>query len=157
MRETGTGLVLAEQAGDEAGLSHALKQIDRRLVLQKHPAAVAGGFVYKVFVVVSEDQPAECICTWADEHGNPLQLSSGLLDLVQSLDPSARDRRGPTAEQRNGQLRTELANAREQDADRVSEDHRGKVERATVTVGMSTRPAKPYWQRNSHLPERFRR
>jgi hypothetical protein len=153
MRETGSGLVLAEQAADEAGLSRALKQLDDRLVLQRHAGDVAGGWVYKVFTIVSDDEPAECVCTGADEYGNPLPLSSGLLDLVQRLRPDARDRRGPTSDERNAAYRAELDHARTVDAERVSDDHRAKIERGSVTVSLTAGRRKPYWMRNHRPPE----
>lgn len=157
MRETGSGLVLAEQAADEAGLSRALKQIDPRLVLQRHPGDVAGGWVYKVFAVVNEDEPAECICTWADDHGNPLPLSSGLLDLVNQLRPDARARRGPTSDERNTAYRGQLEQAKRDDAERVSDDHRAKIERKQVVVSLAAGRRKPYWLRNNRPPEATQR
>ena len=153
MRETGSGLVLAEQASDEAGLSAALKRIDSRLVLQKHPGEVAGGWVYKVFAIVSDDQPAECICTWADDHGNPLPLSSGLLDLVNKLRPDNRSRRGPSSDERNAELRAELEKTRSDNAERVNDDHRAKIERKAVTVSLASGQRPPSWLRNQRPPE----
>lgn len=153
MRETGAGLVIAEQSADEASIARALKQIDSRLVLQKHPAEIRGGWVYKVFAIVSDDQPAEAVCTWADEYGNPLELSSGLVDLVNRLRPDARSRRGPDSDERNAAHREQLQRAREEDAERVNEDHRAKIERGRVTVSLATGANRPAWLRNTRPPE----
>lgn len=157
MRETGTGLVLAEEAQDEARLSRALKEIDSRLVLQKHAGDVPGGLVYKVFAIVGEDEPAECVCTWADEYGNPLELSSGLLDLVNRLRPDARGRRGASADERNAAYREHLQHIRDEDAERVNDDHRAKIERGAVTVSLTAGKRKPYWMRNQRPPEATQR
>lgn len=150
-RETGTGLVVAEHSADEARLSHALREIDDRYVLQKHPGDVAGGYVYKVFCVVSEDQEAVCILTWADDSGRPLPLSSGLVEEVKRWRPEARSRRGPDADERNRQLQERREQERREALEAITDEHRAKVERGQVTVGLSTRVRKPGWQRNRHL------
>lgn len=142
---------MAEHSRDEASLQRALREIDDRYVLQKHPGNVEGGFVYKVFCVVSEDQEAVCILTWADDYGNPLPLSSGLIDEVQKWRPENRSRRGLTADERNTQLEARREQERRDALAAITEEHRAKVERGQVTVGMSTRPRKPGWQRNRHL------
>lgn len=150
-RETGTGLVVAEHSVDEARLSHALREIDDRYVLQKHPGNVPGGYVYKVFCVVSEDQEAVCILTWADDHGRPLPLSSGLIEEVKRWRPEARSRRGPDADERNRQLEQRREQERREALAAITDEHRPQIERGRVTVGMSTRLCRPAWQRNRHL------
>lgn len=142
---------MAEHSRDEVSLQHALREIDDRYVLQKHPANVAGGFVFKVFCVVSEDQEAVCILTWADDHGRPLPLSSGLIEEVKRWRPEARARRGPDADERNRRLKQRREQERREALAAVTDEHRAQIERGRVTVGMSTRPRKPAWQRNRHL------
>ena len=153
-RETGLGLVVAEQAADEAQLGRALKEIDDRYVLQKHPGNVPGGFVYKVYCVVSEDHPAECVLAWADEHGNPLPLSSGLLDEVRKWRPEARARRGPGADERNQALQERRERDRREALRAVSDEHRAELERGKISVALGTRTKKPYWQRRFRGGER---
>lgn len=150
-RETGTGLVVAEHSADEAALQHALREIDDRYVLQKHPGDVPGGFVFKVFCVVSEDQEAVCVLTWADDHGRPLPLSSGLIEEVKRWRPEARARRGPDADERNRRLEQRREQERREALAAITDEHRAQIERGRVTVGMSTRPRKPSYQRNRHL------
>jgi hypothetical protein len=147
-----SGLVLAEEASDEARLSRAIKQVDDRYVLQRHPASVEGGYVYKVYCIVSEDQPALCILTWSDEKGNPLPLSSGLVEEVKKWRPENRDRRGPNEDARNAQIRAETQRLREEQLAAISEDHRPKIERGRVSVSR-TRTGKPSWMRNKRPPQ----
>lgn len=156
-RQMGSGLVLAEQSADEAGLQRALRQIDDRLVLQKHPASVGGGWVYKVYRIVSDDQPAHCVCTWTDDHGRPLPLSSGLLDLVQSLRVEARDRRGPDADERNRRRQERVAKAHRDAGDSLVSEHRARVEKGRVSVGLGSSSKLAGWQRNRSLPGGGRR
>lgn len=152
-RQTGSGLILAEQGGDEASISRALKEIDDRYVLQKHPGDVEGGWVYKVFCVWSEDHDAEYVLSWADDYGRPLPLSSGLIEEVKRWRPENRHRRGLDADAHNQQLRERTAREHHEQLLEISADHRPKVERGRVTVGMSTRSKKPGFQRNTRPPQ----
>jgi hypothetical protein len=152
VRDTGQGLVVAEEAADEAQLGRALKEIDDRYVLQKHPGEVPGGWVYKVFCIVSEDQPAVCILTWANERGDPLELSSGLIDEVKRWRPEARGRRGPDADARNERLLEQTERDREARAATLADDHAAGIVRGRVSVSMGPRPRKPGFQRRGKRP-----
>jgi hypothetical protein len=99
-RQTESGLVLAEQAADGAGLRRALKDIDRNLVLWP-PDAMSP--YWRVLERRGDDRPAETILTWMGMDATPLPLSSGILDEVQRLRKDARNR-GLTVEERNAQL-----------------------------------------------------
>lgn len=79
-RQNESGFVVAEEALDEARLSRALKEIDDRLVLQKERFDGPGGWRYRVLRVWSDEHPAAHLFWWADEYGNPLELTSGILD-----------------------------------------------------------------------------
>lgn len=151
-RETGLGLTLVESHGSEAQLQLALKRIDDRLVLQKHPGNVEGGYVYKVFKIVSEDRPAEAVCTWCDEYGRPLPLSSGLLSRVESLRMGARGT-GPDADEHNARLTAEREKTAQDARDAVMDMHRAKLERGQTTVAFGSGTGKRYWQRNLDGPK----
>jgi hypothetical protein len=143
-RTTAVGLVLAEHAQDEAAVARALRQIDDKLCLQKHPGQISGGWVYKVFRAWSDDHPADLICTWADEYGNPLPLTMGLVDLVNRLRLDAPNR-GVDADAHN---EAHLAGIRKLGRDleqAVIDDHRAKVERGRVSVSMGVTNRKPEW------------
>ena len=135
-RTTGVGLVLAEHSQDEAGVKRALQQIDDRLVLQKHPAAVPGGWVYKVFRLVSDDTPPDLVCAWADEYGNPLPLTSGLVDKVNSLRRDAPGK-GVSVDEHNAAHVERARRIGRESAERVIEDHFAYVERGRHSVSMS--------------------
>lgn len=150
-RGTETGLVLAEEAGDELRLSRALKQIDDRLVLQRHPGKVAGGFVYKVLRIVSEDHPAEYVTTWADEYGNPLPLSSGLIEKVKSRMLCARNQ-GVDADEYNAKLVADRQKTREMALAAVVETHAPGIERGRLSVAFGSGTGKRYYQRNHRPP-----
>lgn len=145
-----SGLVLAEEGQDEARLQHALEQIDRSLVLQKHRADVGGGWVYKVIQQVSDDY-APVVFTWCDTFGNPLPLSSGLVEEFKGLRKEAAARRGPDADERNRQLVERTRLQIEADRDAVMADHRARVEKGRVGVGMSTRGRRHYRDSDGRL------
>lgn len=151
-RHSELGLTLVETRGSEAQLQRALKEVDDRLVLQRHPANVEGGFVYKVFEIVSEDVPAECITTWTDVYGRPIPLSSGLIEQVKSQRLGARNQ-GVDADTHNARLEAENDLKRVEAAEAVVETHRSKVERGQVTVSLGAGTSKRYWQRNTSGPK----
>lgn len=138
-RISGSGLVLCETAGDEAQLGRALKQIDDRLVLQKHPAAVEGGWIYKVFVLVSDSHPPQCIYTWMDELGNPLPLSSGIVDEVRKLRRDVREQHGLIdADEKNRRHLDAIHKRREEEAAEIIADHRARLERSQTQISFSS-------------------
>lgn len=152
-RETGSGLVLAEEAQDEASITRALKQIDPRYVLQKHPGEVEGGWVYKVFCIVNDSEPPIAIMSWSDDRGRPLPLSFGLVEEVKKWRPENRGRRGPDADERNRRLREQTDQLRRDQLEAISDDHRPFVERNRLGVALDVKPKKRYWQRGNALPE----
>jgi hypothetical protein len=88
-RVTQGGLILAQETMDGAALEAALKSRDPDLRLQAWPTDTFGTYIWKVVRMVGEDRPPETICCWMRD-GKPLPLSSGLLDLVDSLDRNTR-------------------------------------------------------------------
>ena len=66
-------------------LEKALKAFDRDLVLNAEFDPTYQMAVYDVHKRLGGDRPAAFICSWRDERGMPLPLSSGLLELVRKL------------------------------------------------------------------------
>lgn len=151
-RTTESGLVLAEQAQDEARLCRALKEIDDRYVLQANPSEETGQLIYEVLCVWSEDHPPVKVMAWTDRHGNPLPLSSGLIEEVKKWRPEARERRGADADAHNDRLRADTDRLRRTNLEAISDDHRAKVERARVTVSLGAGTSKPERMRNKRPP-----
>ena len=82
-----SGLVLATHGADEATAAAALRHHDRELRLVPQDSDAYGRRIYKVYRDRGNDRPAEFVCGWWDELGNPKPLSvTGLLDYVQRLD-----------------------------------------------------------------------
>jgi len=151
-RELSNGLVLAEESADEAALSRAIKEIDRAYVLQKNPDGDRPG-LYVVACIVSEDEPPVRILAWADERtGEPLPLSSGLVEEVKKWRPEARGRRGPGADEINEQRREEADKVRADQLAAITEDHKPFVGRGRVGVALGARSKVPYWRKNKRPP-----
>lgn len=71
-------------AADERSLERELQRLDDRLFLTFE---IEGGRqVYRVMCEYAGDRVA-CVTEWRDEKQQPLPLSSGLLELVRSLQP----------------------------------------------------------------------
>ena len=82
LRETMSGIVVADQALDERQVDRALKERERMLFLDKE--VWRGRLVYAVRLYVPDSEPLD-VLYWHDGHGNPLPLSSGILDRLDSL------------------------------------------------------------------------
>lgn len=112
-------LLVAAQATDERALSRALKQIDDRLILALNPDDETGRHVWQILIRYSGDRPAHLWISWTDDHGQPLPLSSAILEKVKRLrDADAfRDPRDHNTDLRLRELREEYAEAKEIAAD----------------------------------------
>lgn len=142
-RQTESGIVLAEHAADGAGLSRALKQIDRNLVLWP-PDAMSP--YWRVLERRGDDHPAETILTWMGVDGAPLPLSSGILDAVQRIRRDGRGH-GPTPEERNAELEAAVKKERRDGLDALADEYRPYLDRGRVGVSMGPKPRRRYWQR----------
>lgn len=136
---------------DEAAVSRALKALDRRLVLQKHARdGVEGGWVYKVICVVS-DTLAPIVFTWMDDYGNPLPLSSGLVEAVGERLAGSRNR--PLDEDEwNRKVVAERNADIEREKQAMMDDHRPYTERNRVSVSMAGMKKPAYWKRGGKVP-----
>src|SRR5438034_3190003 len=83
------GLTVAELGMDGAALERELKRRDPLLGLQGWPSQAHGCIVWRVVRDAGAGGP-ETVCVWQSPRGEPYPLSSGLLDLVDSLDRSSR-------------------------------------------------------------------
>lgn len=140
-----SGLVLAEHAQDEVGLTRALRQIDDRLSLQFRPP-------YYVVVCRVNDNYAPVIATWMDLHGHPLPLSSGLLEKVQSWRLDARNK-PLSVDEHNARRQAELEKDRESMYEALRDDHRATIERGRTQVTFATVKKPRYWQREDAAPQ----
>jgi hypothetical protein len=136
---------------DEASVQRQLKRLDGRLVLQKHARdGVEGGWVYKVVCIVS-DTLAPIIYTWMDDYGNPLPLSSGLVDAVQSLLLGSRNK--PEDEDAwNARVMAERNRDIEREKQAMMDDHRPYVDRGRKSVSFAKAGKPAYWKRGGKVP-----
>jgi hypothetical protein len=150
LRTTGSGLVVADEAMDEARVDAALKRLDRSFSLQKRRDDGELVEVYKVVKYVS-DTLAPVVFTWVDEHGRPLPLSHALVDefrrhmIGERTDYVSED-------EHNRRLVEERRRDARREADAVLDDHRPYVERGRVSVSLADTGKKRYWQREGKIP-----
>lgn len=129
-REHG-GLIVSEHSMDARSIQAALKQLDDKLILLP-PDAYRGPY-WKVYRDVSDWQEAVCIYTWMDDYGDPLPLSSGLVNEVDKLRKDARNK-GLDADDLNALREQRLAEDRAERGQQIIEEHRAKVERGRTSV-----------------------
>lgn len=79
-----SGLTLVEDSRDERDIQAELEQIDDRLFLSWE--IDRGRQLYRVLYDRGDEPPAP-IAEWRGSDGEPLPLSSGLVELVKSLRP----------------------------------------------------------------------
>lgn len=127
-RRDESGLVLAEEAMDEVRLSRALKEIDDRYVLQKERSNAPGGWTYRVLRIWSAEHPPVPVLIWEDEHGNPLPLTSGILDLVQKHHLGLRGNAAYVSEDEHNRRHVERMERRLADEiEAIREEHMGRL------------------------------
>lgn len=137
---------------DEAAVGRALKQIDPRFVLQKHPrGGVEGGWVYKV-VFFASDTYAPVVFTWMDEYGTPLPLSSGLVETFKRLALDSRNRE-PDADEFNRRLAEQRAKERRDISEAIIADHTPRIARGRVGVSLATAKKPRYWRTRTARPK----
>jgi hypothetical protein len=79
-----TGLVVPVQSMDEQAVQRELQKRDRMLFLDKE-ITYSNQLLYSVKFYVPDHAPLD-LFSWTDEYGNPLPLSSALIDKLDSLD-----------------------------------------------------------------------
>lgn len=88
VRETRSGLLLAEESAAPRQIRDALKRIDPDLILGQEVDQAWSCFVWKV-LLRRGDRPAEWLLDWREDLNDPLSrprpLSSALLDEVWAL------------------------------------------------------------------------
>jgi hypothetical protein len=135
---TDSGLLVAEEgASDEKAVGRLLRDYDSDLRLV--PATFHDGRLgYKVYRYAGPDRPAEFICYWGNEEGEPYPLSSRLLDKVRELD---RNSRAPYLSE------DELnARAQEKRERQIRQDAEDLVDDVATTAGVM-----PCFHRGAHL------
>lgn len=122
-----SGLVLAEHGMDEAAVSRALRQHDNDLRLVRGYDLDREVFFWKVYRYNGPDRPADFILAWANEEGEPLPLSTRLVDEVQRHD---RGMRGDfvSADEHNRRLREERHKDYLRDAEAIVQEFSAKLD-----------------------------
>lgn len=144
------GLTVVEHAADEHQIQRQLKEINDRLILWPPDATSA---YYRVVFRVSDDKPVRDVCAWMDDYGNPLPLSSGLIDKVNRMRLDAPNK-GLSVDEHNDRHRARMRAEMDARLEAVVAEHRRKVEYGQVSVSLGPRPRKRYWQRTSRPGDR---
>ena len=136
------GLVVAENACGEPEVAARLRQFDRQLVLTWEVDEHHQARVWRVFKRMGSDRPAVWICDWRDDYGNPLPLSSRLVDRVRDLSMNSRAPK-PDAETHNQRLREEADKQFQEETGDIAKWHGGRHGRlACLPRGVSLRIAR---------------
>jgi hypothetical protein len=137
LRESSPGLLVAEQGWDFDTVARSLKEIDRSLVLQYRAP-------FYVVVKIVNDHEAPVVFTWMTRKGEPLPLSSGLVEEFKRHRPDAPNQ-GPSIDERNAAHLAALEADRERESEAIIDDHRARVERGRVSVSLAHHDRRPEW------------
>lgn len=129
-----SGLNVVEQCGDVAAISRLLRQHDDDLRL-------VPGWPFRVYSYRGPNHPAEFVLAWQSEAGEPLPLSSRLVDEVIRHD---RNSRGVVvdADVRNQQQKQAEAKQWERDQEAITEEWLMKHGRAVLPRSQGLRRAR---------------
>ena len=140
-RQHSSGLVIAEQAQDEKAIGRALQQIRSDVALQVRPRDEEKGGVL-VYKVVHTDS-GQVMFTWMDDYGNPLPLSSGLIDEFQRHQLGARNTGLVSDDEHNRRHIEEIDQERQRRVEAIRDEHRTRLEEVTsISMAGHFRPRK---------------
>lgn len=130
-----SGLLLAEEAMDEKALTRALqREVRPDVELRRYRApGAAGGLVYKIV----HTRSGRVVATWADDHGRPLPLSSGIVEWFKRMQTGARNP-GIDADEWNRRHRAEIEREERAGTEAIRDEHAGRLA-DRLTVSMSGR------------------
>jgi len=140
--KTDSGLLVAEESAEGAAVARALRDHDSELRLVPQHSESLGGRYWAVYRYAGSEKPAEPVCTWLGENGEPIPLSFGLVEKVKRLDRSSRDET-PEADAANAALK--VSNDRERDRrveDLVDDWYRREGRLAVLPRGQHLRRAR---------------
>lgn len=146
-RSHSSGLLVAEQSQDHRQVEARLRQIDDRLVLW---APDGLNPYWRVMRRISDDRPAMPVLAWMAPDGDPLPLSSGLVDEVTRLRRDSRYH-GPDADKRNQQHVDQIRKLREDSVEAIHSEYEDYLERGRKGVTFARVGKKRYWQRDKGI------
>lgn len=145
-----SGLIVAEDAMDERALTRALQQevrsdvtLQKRQLDEQHGS---GGLVYKVVHIPS----GQVMATWADDHGRPLPLSSGIVEWFKRMQAGARNP-AVDADEWNRRHRAEIEREEQARTEAVRDEHKGRLA-GRLSVSMSGRMQRRHTDRGPDGP-----
>jgi hypothetical protein len=138
--DTGSGLLIAEQAASHEHVARLLKQHDPSLRLIPQGGA-GGGVLWTVYSWNGPDRPGTFVCAWQTPHGDPLPLSSRLLEKVQQLDKRTVGD-PPDPDKANAAHVAAVRRDRRNALDAVADEHRPYIDRGRVSVQVPRQPGK---------------
>ena len=129
LSQSASGLVLATEGADEAACVAALKEYDCDLRLVPQDSDHFGRRVYKVFRYAGSEQPAQFVCGWWDDLGNPYDGLSvtGLLDMVKRLDRNT-SWKNVDPDVKNAELTAQRQREANEALDEIADEFRGKLD-----------------------------
>ena len=129
LSQSASGLVLACEGSDEAACAAALREYDSDLRLVPQDSDAFGQRVYKVYRYVGSEQPAQFVCGWWDELGNPYPGLSvtGLLEMVKRLDRNTRFE-NVDPDERNRELLERRRKEASEEMDAIAREFAGRID-----------------------------
>lgn len=134
--ENESGLYVAERSSDYHAVAALLRGHDQRLRLVPQWDEARRCMLWQVYSYNGPDRESEYVCSWQTAGGEPLPLSSRLLEKVQQLDLRTRGA-APLPNVLNEKNRERVAKDRDSKLGAVADDHRPYVDRGRVSVSLN--------------------
>lgn len=136
--ETGSGLLIAEQSADREAVARLLRDHDSSLRLVPQLDEARSCTLWCVYRYLGPDRDAQFLCAWQTPSGEPLPLSSRLLDKVQQLDLRTVGN-APDMNALNDAHRAQVLRDRAATMAAIADDHKPYIDRGRVQISLGGR------------------
>jgi hypothetical protein len=139
---TGSGLLVAEEPASAAQIGRLLREHEPRLRLVPQQDEARRCLLWQVWRHNGNDRPADYIVTWMDQYGEPLPLSTQIVERVKLFDPNQTASAPPTHTELNARHRERTLRETEARYAAVEQEHAPYVDRGRRVVSMGPRPTR---------------
>ena len=138
---SGSGLLIAAEGADEHAVGALLRQHDPELRLVPRWDPEYECKAWNVYRYCGPDKPSEFVCSWQTREGQPLPLSSRLLDMVQTYDKNT-SIRPPDPDELNAQRAAQIKRDHQTSMEALIDDWDPKHGRPVLPRSQSLRLAR---------------
>lgn len=130
---TGSGLLIAVEGADERNVGALLRRHDPDLRLVPRFSEEHGCKLWMVYRWKGPNDPSEFVCAWQTRDGQPLPLSSNVVEMVQLLDRGTVGA-APDPDASNAALRARRKKDSLETKQAIADDHKPYIDRKRYSM-----------------------